>query len=100
MPGVDPYGPQPTSSAPSAAGSGIPLPGGVGNKAGTKKIKMSQVVDQMDDTELELLPQADLDDAFRLYRQRVGSEPLKEHEPTPEQIAAMKNKVVNLSEAP
>lgn len=78
-----------------------PTPSAVGSKSSSsKKIKVSQVMDQMDDTELDLLPQSELDLAFRVYVERMGSEPLKEHEPSPEQITAMFNKVVTLGDAP
>ncbi len=56
--------PSGTAPAPQAVGSKVPL--------GTKKIKVAQVMDQMDDTELELLPQKDLDRAFEVYRERMG----------------------------
>jgi hypothetical protein len=54
-----------------------------------RKVKVSQVADQLDDTELEVMDQAVLDVAFNHYRSRMGSEPLKESEPTAEQVTVL-----------
>ena len=70
------------------------------SKTGAKKIKVNQILDHMDVSELDILPQRHLDEAFQLFRSRMGSDPLKEHEPSPEQIAAMYNKVVVQGDSP
>ncbi len=39
---------------------------------GPRKVKVSQISDQLNNTELELLGQDALDEAFRTYRTRMG----------------------------
>ncbi|CAL1133522.1 unnamed protein product [Cladocopium goreaui] len=58
-----------------------------------KKVKLSQVLDQVDETETPLLGRADMDQAF-------ANHPNHESEPTPEQIASMYQRVVQLGEPP
>ena len=105
MPDVDLY--SPSYLAPASGSMGVspsaaalaPSPLGA-SKTGAKKIKVNQILDQMDDSELDILPQRQLDEAFQLFRSRMGSDPLKEHEPSPEQITAMYNKVVIQGDSP
>eukprot|EP00435_Cladocopium_sp_Y103_P043693 s1087_g12.t1 len=70
------------------------------NPSKTKKVKMSAVCDQLDDSEIDLLGQAEIDEAFAVYRSKMGADPLKEHEPSPEQISALKLRVVTHNESP
>ena len=105
MPDVDLYSPSylaPASGSMGASPSAAALaPSPLGaSKTGAKKIKVNQILDQMDDSELDILPQRQLDEAFQLFRSRMGSDPLKEHEPSPEQITAMYNKVVIQGDSP
>ena len=65
-----------------------------------RKVKVSQVADQLDDTELEVMDQAVLDAAFNHYRSRMGSEPLKESEPTAEQVTVLYSRVVTHNGSP
>ena len=61
---------------------------------------MSSAVDQMDDTEVEMLNQTELDQMVANHIEITGSEPLQPCYPSPEQMTAIFNKVVIRGEAP
>lgn len=78
-------------TSPSApAGATAPVPLTVGSPS-TK---------QLDDTELELVGRAEIDAAYAQYRLVMGADPVKETEPTAEQLTVMINKVVTRGAAP
>ena len=58
---------------------------------GTRKIKMNTIASQVDDSEFELAPEADLMRCFRRYESVYGKGERPEHdqEPTPEQVSAV-----------
>jgi len=82
---------QPPVASPADASAPASAPSSVGSKIppNVRKVNVSQVADQLDDTELEVMDQAVLDAAFNHYRSRMGSEPLKESEPTAEQVTVL-----------
>ena len=83
--------PSPALVAPATTGPAV---------SPNKRVKMSTHVDQTDDTEVELISAADLDSAYRNYKEATGSDPLPETDPSPEQITVMINKILVRSEAP
>ena len=100
LPDYDIWAPPQLPSAPATPVPGGPQPIGSKLPVGTRKVKVSQISDQLDDTELELLGQEALDEAFRTYRTRMGAEPMKEADPTAEQITVLRCKVVSQGSAP
>ena len=100
LPDYDIWAPPQIPSAPATPVRSGPQPVGSKLPLGTRKVKVSQISDQLDDTELELLGQDALDEAFRTYRTRMGAEPMKEAEPTAEQITVLRSKVVCQGSAP
>ena len=58
-----------------------------------KKLKMSMVIDQPDATEVTTLRRLQIDINFQNHTDTAGAEPLQEVAPTPEQIAAMEEKM-------
>ena len=97
---LDPLVYQSAPAAQQVHAAQAPAPEPTGPTAGIKKVKMSQIADQMDDSEVALITQAGLDEAYENYRQMVGSDPLENADPTPEQVTVMINKVVSRNEAP
>lgn len=91
-------------SAPTPAAVAMaPAPmavGGTTKQLGVQKVKVSQIADQLDDTELELVGKAEVDEAYAQYRLVMGADPVKETEPTAEQLTVMINKVVTRGAAP
>ena len=88
-------------SVPAAAMASAPVAVGGGTKQlGVQKVKVSQIADQLDDTELELVGKAEVDEAYAQYRLVMGADPVKETEPTAEQLTVMINKVVTRGAAP
>ena len=87
-----PVVPAAAAVAPAAAAQINPSP--------TKRVKMSGAIDQLDETEIELLSQTQLDQAYRNYREAVGADPMPDADPSAEQITAMFAKVVTRQEAP
>ena len=61
---------------------------------------MNAAVDQFDETEVEILSNAEVEAAYRNHRDAVGADPLAECDPSPEQITAMFAKVIKRNEAP
>jgi hypothetical protein len=66
----------------------------------SKKTKVSNVADQSDETEVDLMSQAELDQAYVYHVEVTGADPPPEAEPTPEQITVLRCKVVTRGEAP
>ena len=92
LPDVDPLEQQTaTTSSPAAAAPSSKAP---------KKVKASSVIDQLDDTEISPLSRSELDQCFLNHIEVTGAEPSQEFEPTPEQVAALKDRVETRSEAP
>lgn len=82
-----------TSSAAPTAGGGVETPP-------TKKVKMSTALDQLDETEVELLATSAIDQAYRNFREAVGADPLPKSDPSVEQITATHTKVLKRKESP
>ena len=92
--------PSPTSALATGANA-VPLPPGTAFKQlGVQKIKVSQVADQLDETELEIVEKSVVDESFATYRSVMGADPPKESEPSIEQLTVMYNKVVTRGAAP
>ncbi len=103
QPDVDPMAdPAVAAVAPQAqpAPQNAAQPSGGGSPSHTRKLKMSSAVDQMDDTEVEMLNQAELDQMVANHIEITGSEPLQPCYPSPEQMTALYNRVVVRGEAP
>ena len=73
----------------------LPVQPGGFKQLGIQKVKVSQIADQLDDTELELIGKPEIDAAYLQYRSVRGAEPAKEAEPSVEQITVLHNKVVS-----
>jgi len=80
--------PTPTLAGTSPIGSGLP--------AKITKVKASPIRDKLDDAEIGILAQNEVDETFAVYRGRMGADPMrkKKHEPTAEQISALKMRIV------
>ena len=85
---------------PILGGPTGPSPVGSRGSLGIQKVKVSQIADQLDDTELEIATKDQLDEAFSNYRRVMGADPPKESEPSPEQITVFMNKVVTRGGSP
>ena len=92
---VDPLIP-PAPAGASTTGNATP----VVDPSPRKKVKMNNAVDQLDETEVELLSNNDVESAYRNHREAVGADPLPDCDPTPEQITAMHAKVIKRNESP
>ena len=57
---------------------------------GEKKIKLATVIDQTNDAEVGAMPEADVEEAYRHYSDRVGEVPLPEEDISVEQLAGLK----------
>ena len=60
-----------------------------------KRVKFSSVIDQLDETEINTMSQKELDQAYANHIEIKGAEPPSEAEPTSDQIAALKQRVVD-----
>eukprot|EP00971_Amphidinium_carterae_P323075 6420761-Amphidinium_carterae.1 len=60
----------------------------------SKKLKMSMVLDPTDEGEFTVGAPAQITQWFSNYEQLKGGAPMEEHEPTPEQISALNERVV------
>ena len=65
-----------------------------------KRVKTNSVLDQLDESEVPVLTQAQIDEAYRCHVEITGAEPPADAEPTSEQIAALRARVVERGEAP
>lgn len=84
----------------AASPTGPPTTTAATGGLGAKKVKASNVVDQLDESEVDLLTRAELDTAYLRHVEVTGSEPSAEAEPTPEQVAGLRDKVIKRGEAP
>ena len=92
MADVDPLAdPMPAPATPAAAPAG---------PAAGKRIKVSSVTDQMDDSEVSLMSRTELDQAHLNHIEMTGAEPADEAEPTGEQISALRDRIVKRGESP
>lgn len=64
------------------------------NNKDARKVKVSQVLDPADSSDLPLPKPDDVTQWFANYRQIKGGDPLPDREPTPEQIAALHSRVI------
>ena len=88
-----------SSMSPTTAGVQV-VPSSSSNvPAGPKKVKVAQIADQLDDTELELIDKKVSDQAYQNYRAMVGADPPVDAEPTPEQITVLYNKIITRGDA-
>ena len=94
MPDVDPL----ADPAPATAAQGASQ--AVVTATPTKKVKFSAVLDQLDETEINTMTQKELDQAYANHTEVTGAEPPSEAKPTPDQIAALKQRVVGRRECP
>lgn len=85
-----------SSGGPPSTGTAL---GHVGTPA-QKKVNTAVVLEQMDESEVPILTQAQLDEAYRFHVEITGADPPADAEPTAEQIAALKARVVDRGEAP
>ena len=90
LPDIDPLQDPVAMTAPAVGGAPRTTP--------TKK--SSAVLDQMDDTEIELMTRMEIDQAHIWHIEMTGAEPPEEAEPTPEQLAALRDRVVTRRECP
>ncbi|CAL1136058.1 unnamed protein product [Cladocopium goreaui] len=89
LPDVDPLAePSPVVTAPSSSASS------------GKKVKASNVLDQMDDTEIVAMTRQELNQAYQFHIEETGAEPPHDCDPTVEQIAAMRDRTITRQEAP
>ena len=65
-----------------------------------KRVKSAAIIDQLDETEVEPLTRTELDRAYTCHIEVTGAEPTHEAEPTAEQLAALRDKIVKRGEAP
>ena len=65
-----------------------------------KKVKMSIVDHQQDETDVPTLSRSQVDIYFQNHIDTAGAEPLQEAAPLPEQLAAMEEKIVKRDEEP
>ena len=59
----------------------------------TRKLKLSNILDQMDDSEFMVEPEEARQKWLRRFKEITGGYPLEEEEPTLEQVSAIKRKV-------
>ena len=64
-------------------------PSGSPNTPSSRKVKVSQVLNQMDETELDLMNPEDLQRTYDRYVNKMGSHPSPDEECTHEQITAL-----------
>ena len=83
---------------PTASGSGNVQVATASSPA--KKVKFSSVIDQLGETEINTMTQKELDQAYANHTEITGAEPPSEAEPIPDQIAALKQRVVDRRECP
>lgn len=67
---------------------------------GVRKVKVSEVLDQGDDGVIPKLEQCEVDEFYHQLEKVKGGSVRPEVEPTPDQISAMKVRVVDLRLAP
>ena len=91
----------PPSTVAPVQGGGQAQPGANAPKPVTlRKIKNNQVIDQADEGEIPTLDHATLDDHYKVLRAAKGGPVRPETEPSPDQIAAMKARVLEMDLSP
>ena len=102
LPDIDPMerdsfvaGPAGASTSSVLTPSGLP-----GITPLSKSIKMSQVIDQANDGVIPVLSQGDLDSFYATLMEVKGGPPLVDAEPSPEQISALKVRIIDLKDTP
>ena len=84
-----------------AGGLGGPMgPGPASPGEGKRKVKCSQVLDQTDEAEVPELAQGEVDKYYRILEKVKGGPVRPEAEPTPDQISALKVRVMDLLLSP
>ena len=86
-----------TLGSPSSPGASS---GAAPSATPAKKVKAASVLDQLDESEIPLLSQAQLDEAYRFHAEITGADPPADAEPTGEQIAALRARVADRGESP
>ena len=88
----------------TGAGTGPPAPAaaaaGPGNDPAKRKIKVSSVLDQADEAEVPELNRAEIDGYFKVLEKNKGGSVRPETEPSPEQVSALKVRLVDLDMSP
>ena len=88
----------------TGAGTGQPAPAaaaaGPGNDPAKRKIKVSSVLDQADEAEVPELNRAEIDGYFKVLEKNKGGPVRPETEPSPEQVSALKVRLVDLDMSP
>ena len=94
---VEPQSPVnlPGGAAPRSPGNTAP-----GNNSSVRKVKNSQVLDQADEGEIPELDQNKVEDHFKVLRKVKGGPVRPEAGPSPDQISAMRVRVLDLELAP
>eukprot|EP00435_Cladocopium_sp_Y103_P021159 s477_g5.t1 len=99
---VDPLAASATPATPGSQGApGTTVPGTGGQSQSLhRKIKNSQVIDQADEGEIPTLDHATLDEHYKVLREAKGGPVRPETEPSADQIAAMKARVLEMDLSP
>ena len=101
LPDIDPLLPEPSAHATGSTAARAAAPASIrSGSSPTKRVKMSTAVDQLDESEVDLLDGNEVEQAYRNFREAVGADPLVDADPTVEQITAMYTKVLKRFEAP
>ncbi|CAK0835747.1 unnamed protein product [Prorocentrum cordatum] len=77
-----------------------PAEGGAATTNAKKKLKLAHLIDSTDDTEINAPDTDQVTRWFENYAEIKHGEPLEHHEPTPDQIAALHTRVVELKAEP
>ena len=100
-PVVDPFGPTGPPPVIGVVGGGAPaVDTQAGEKETKRKIKCCQVLDQSDEAEIPELKQKEIDGFYNRLREVKGGPVRPECEPSPEQISALKVRILELDLAP
>ena len=94
LPDLDPLVAQAAPAAPAGAPPAAPA------DEKKHKVKVNQVLDQVDEGEIPRLQEAELDAFYERLREVKGGPVRPEAEPSPDQISAMKVRVLDLEMAP
>ena len=96
---VDPLT-EPNQVAPGGGGGAVPTPPGTQAPNPSRKVKNSQVLDQADEGEIPELSQTTVEEHYKVLRKAKGGPVRPEAEPSPDQISAMKVRVLDLELPP
>ena len=102
MADIDPLLPAAAPAAPpAAAASTLAIaPAGGGGPGGVRRIKLSHVLDQTNDGEIPALTQGEIDAFYLALNDVKGGPPLVEADPTPDQISALRARIIELNDTP